>query len=312
MKDVYEWNSSRQGIILSSFFFGYIFSQVPGGWIAGRFGAKRVFGFGVLVTTLLTLVTPVVAPYYSLLIVVRIIEGFFEGVTFPAMMAMWGRWAPPLERSRLAAFGMTGAFAGTIAAIPISYALIGSNILGGWPSVFYIFGAIGCVWWLLWTWLAYDSPEVHSYISEEEKFYITTTIKSQQTGTNFAKVPWRELLTSLPVWSLVAMNTGANWGFYTLLTGLSTYLHVGLDVPTSRGGLDATLPYISVFITAISAGRLADYLRDNRGISTGVVRKLFNTSAYIIVASFLVVSTDSACTAGKCWVILYNQLLFRT
>jgi hypothetical protein len=35
---------------------------------------------------------------------------------------------------------------------------------GGWPSIFYIFGAIGIVWFFLWMLLAAKSPEEHRFI----------------------------------------------------------------------------------------------------------------------------------------------------
>ena len=67
------------GIILGSFFYGYIFTQLPGGWIASKYGAKRVFGYGVLCTSILTLLTPLAAKFsiYAL-IAVRVLEGFGE------------------------------------------------------------------------------------------------------------------------------------------------------------------------------------------------------------------------------------------
>ena len=67
------------GIILGSFFYGYIFTQLPGGWLAAKYGAKRVFGFGVFWTTSLTLLTPVAAKFsvYAL-VVLRVMEGLGE------------------------------------------------------------------------------------------------------------------------------------------------------------------------------------------------------------------------------------------
>jgi len=64
---------------------------VLGGWLATKFGGKWVFGVGVLGTALLTIITPYVAkelPFWAL-IVVRILEGVGEGVTFPAMHGVW-------------------------------------------------------------------------------------------------------------------------------------------------------------------------------------------------------------------------------
>lgn len=95
--------------------------EVPGGWLAARYGAKLVFGIGVLGTSVLTLLTPVAANHsMAAILFIRVLEGFGEGVTYPAMYAMWGRWAPPAERSKLAIFGMVGSYMGTIVALPIS------------------------------------------------------------------------------------------------------------------------------------------------------------------------------------------------
>lgn len=67
------------GIILSSFFYGYLLTQIPGGWLSMKYGGKIVLGLGVLGTCILTIVTPFAARasvYW--LIVVRVLEGFGE------------------------------------------------------------------------------------------------------------------------------------------------------------------------------------------------------------------------------------------
>ena len=66
-------------MILGSFFYGYVITQVPGGWLAARVGAKYLFGFGVLCTSVLTLFTPAAAHHsVGMLLLVRILEGFGE------------------------------------------------------------------------------------------------------------------------------------------------------------------------------------------------------------------------------------------
>eukprot|EP00911_Craspedida_sp_UC1_P001061 UC1_evm1s797 len=116
----FYWSNSEKGNVLSAFFFGYICTQVLGGYVAARYGGKYVYGCGVLVTTLLTLLTPLVAHNMPALLALRVVEGFGEGVTYPAMHAIWSVWAPPLERSKLAAIGYSGAYLGTVIALPIS------------------------------------------------------------------------------------------------------------------------------------------------------------------------------------------------
>ena len=79
------------GWVLASFFYGYFFTQIPGGWIATRFGGKHVFGTGVLVTSVLTLITPQMA-YINLwaLVAVRVVIGFFEVSIQVAIYSYYG------------------------------------------------------------------------------------------------------------------------------------------------------------------------------------------------------------------------------
>ncbi len=60
-----------------------------------------------------------------------------QGVTYPAMMAMWARWAPPLERSRLMTLSGAGGNFGAFIALPFTGYICQTL---GWPAVFYIFG----------------------------------------------------------------------------------------------------------------------------------------------------------------------------
>ena len=67
------------GWVLSSFFYGYILTQIPGGFLATRFSGKHVFGLGVVLTSVLTLLTPVAATTNIwLLVALRVLEGICE------------------------------------------------------------------------------------------------------------------------------------------------------------------------------------------------------------------------------------------
>ena len=67
------------GWVLSAFFFGYIITQIPGGYLAGRYGGRFVYGIGILMTSVLTLLTPLAAEIHiGALIGLRVLEGFFE------------------------------------------------------------------------------------------------------------------------------------------------------------------------------------------------------------------------------------------
>ena len=87
----------------------YVATQVPGGMLSERIGGKWPFGIGMLITALFSLLTPWAARSGKVvLIIVRVIQGFGEGVTNPAMHALLAKWLPPLERSKLGAFVYAG------------------------------------------------------------------------------------------------------------------------------------------------------------------------------------------------------------
>merc|ERR1719187_1874786 len=80
----FNWSSSEQGMVLSSYFLGYFVTQIPGGRMAELYSAKLVFLVAVLMNTIGTLLSPVAATLgFPALMVARIFEGFGGGVTFP-------------------------------------------------------------------------------------------------------------------------------------------------------------------------------------------------------------------------------------
>ncbi|XP_047130506.1 vesicular glutamate transporter 3 isoform X1 [Hydra vulgaris] len=283
----FDWDSGLQGIILSSFFYGYIFTQIPGGWLAAKYGGKNLFGGGILMTALFTLVTPLAARLHpSVLILVRILEGLFEGFTFPCVHALWSKWAPPLERSKLATISFSGPFAGTVLGMPLS-GLIAHNY--GWPWVFYFFGLLGVIWSFFWFTLITDSPEDHPKITENELEYILSSLKADKTSKKLVKTPWKMIFTSLPVWAIIVAHFTENWGWYTLLTQLPTYLKKIMKFSLQEAGVISALPYLAMVIVVQCGGRFGDFLRRRNILGTTAVRRIFNSIGFFSQAIFLIV-----------------------
>lgn len=75
----FNWDPQEQGLILGAFFYGYIFTQIPGGMLAERYGGKWVYGCGALLTGIFTLFTPLAAKNGKIpLFILRFFEGLFE------------------------------------------------------------------------------------------------------------------------------------------------------------------------------------------------------------------------------------------
>lgn len=268
----YDWDAGQQGYILGAFFYGYIITQIPGGFLADKFGARVLLSAGMLCTSFLTLFTAIVADWGpNWLIVLRILEGLGEGVTYPAAASFWARWAPAHERSRMIGFCFAGAQMGTVLAIPLTGLLIE---ISGWPSVFYWFGGVGCVWCLVFFLYARNSPSEFKGLSKAEKEYI---LKNRTLPDKMPPIPWKKFATCAPLWATLAGHVSFNWGFYVLFTCLPKYLKEVLGFDMKHNAIFSALPYLIMWISINFATNIADQLIINSTISKTNVRKIFQS-----------------------------------
>uniref|UniRef100_A0A2S2QH96 Sialin n=1 Tax=Sipha flava TaxID=143950 RepID=A0A2S2QH96_9HEMI len=100
----FNWSEYEQNIILGSFFWGYVLTELPGGRMAEMIGARPVFGYSMLLASMVTLLTPMAAKIgYYCIIFCRVFLGFTLGVTWPAILPIAANWIPPNERSKFMA-----------------------------------------------------------------------------------------------------------------------------------------------------------------------------------------------------------------
>ncbi|GIY91729.1 hypothetical protein CEXT_98891 [Caerostris extrusa] len=290
----YNWDSKVQGVILGSFFYGYFITQLPGGILAEKYGAKWLFGGGILVTAIFSLLTPLAADLGTpVFIAVRVLEGFGEGVTFPAICATISRWSPIVERSRISTFIFIGAQIGNVISMPVSGLLCSTDLLGGLAL---------CL-------LCVRTMELHSYeyrgvvtvalsagelrlVFVLEHHCLRDTIQSswhfeRRTPLHFKNeeekpkdkpsIPWKAIFTSLPMWALIVTHAGHNFGFLILLTELPTYLNGILHFDITSNGLLSGLPYVAQAIFSLIASYIMDKIRENGKLHITTIRKISNS-----------------------------------
>ncbi|CAG12670.1 unnamed protein product, partial [Tetraodon nigroviridis] len=273
----FTWDPETVGMIHGSFFWGYIVTQIPGGFICQKFAANRVFGFAIVATSTLNMLIPSAARcHYSCVILVRICQGLVEGVSYPACHGIWAKWAPPLERSRLATTAFCGSYAGAVVAMPLAGILVQYS---GWPSVFYVYGSFGIFWYMFWILVSYESPAAHPTITPEERKYIEDAIGESAGFLNPLqkfKTPWKHFFTSMPVYAIIVANFCRSWTFYLLLISQPAYFEEVFGFEISKVGIVSALPHLVMTIIVPVGGQLADYMRTHNIMSTTNVRKLMN------------------------------------
>ena len=95
-------------MILSSFFWGYVVTHIPGGMVAQRWGAQRMLGIAIGLCAISTVAIPVSARYgdYTLVCVCRVFAGLCQGVVPPVMHSLLAKWVPLQERGRFSKLRM--------------------------------------------------------------------------------------------------------------------------------------------------------------------------------------------------------------
>ncbi|XP_063598730.1 putative inorganic phosphate cotransporter [Penaeus indicus] len=283
----FDWDERKQGLILGSFFYGYASSNFLGGRAAEYLGGRLVYGLGISISALLTFITPFCARWaMEVLVVLRIVEGFAQGVMFPAINTMLATWTSPVERGKFTTFVHTGIQLGNIASLSLSGVLCSSGFLGGWPAVFYVFGALGLVWGIFWFLLVQDRPERHPRISPAELRHLRAC-KNAVKSDVLVPIPWREIAKSAPFWSIFLMNWASSYGLYTLMAGLPTYLRKIQHFKMSSSGVVSAAPYLSMWIVSIVWSVILDRLAAMEVMSVKTVRRVSTAFASYGQTTFL-------------------------
>lgn len=68
-KTEFTWSKKTQSFILSSYFYGYITTQIPSGWLAAKYNGKLVVGACMTLASLLTLLLPTFARAHVLTLI---------------------------------------------------------------------------------------------------------------------------------------------------------------------------------------------------------------------------------------------------
>ncbi|KAG0719988.1 putative inorganic phosphate cotransporter [Chionoecetes opilio] len=273
----FAWDENMQAIILGSFFWGYIITNPLGGRLGEITLGSRSTTWEV---------------------------GLPLGVTFPAMNSLMARWFPPLERSSMSALVYAGAQFGTVVSLPICGLLCQGSFLGGWPAVFYVFGVVGLLWCVAWMALIHNDPCTHPHIHPGERLYIQQSLHHGDGPTKAVPVPLMSILRSMPFWAVFVAHIAQNWGFYTLLTELPTFMKNILHFNIADNSFMSALPYLCMWVFSLGAGQLADHLRSKGHLSTTNTRRLFNSIGIYGPMVCIVLVGYAGCNRGLAILLL--------
>jgi MFS family permease len=284
------------GWAISAFSWSYALCQIPGGWMADRFGPRAVLAVAMAWWAVFTAAMALSFNAISLAMM-RLLFGAGEAAAFPAGSRALVPWLPVKHRAFGQGFQHSGARLGAAVAPAVVVYLIA---LSGWRTVFYIFGGVGIAWAIGWYASYRNTPGEHPRVAATELALLPAT---KIGGTSQRPVPWRRILRD---WNLRQLSTVYFcYGFviWLYLAWFPTYLREARHFSGLKAGL-ASLPLFVATATNIAGGLLSDRFASKWGdLRRG--RIIVSRSGFLIAAIALLpgVLASHEMTALCCFTI---------
>lgn len=269
----FNWSTVMQGYILGASFLGYVSTQMPGGLLSDIFGAKFVVVCGLLISSVAHILSPVAAHSSSyMMIVMQFFRGVGQGLLPAAHFVIASNWYPGTERGFLNSFAICGLAVGAVVSGFSTGSIITAPGLGGWSSVYYIYGGLGLLLCVCVQLFLYENPKVHPNISEKERDYILQNIGKDLTKKR-PPIPWKKIFTSRPVYAMIFATFGQLWASTQLLSVHPIFLSTILHFPVRANGFLTSFPFIFQAIVTFTASYVSKWLNARNYVSVDKVRK---------------------------------------
>ena len=220
------------GLVLSIFYFGFWLMQLPGGWLADRFGSKVIVMIGIGCWSLFTLFTGMAWSLTSLL-VIRLLFGVGEGI-FPSASVKGVTENFSLEdKPKMSSFLMSSNYIGSMLAPLLIAPLL---IHFGWRHVFMMIGGLGILFVLVYG------------------LTVRRKENSTQPHQRMSGADLRELLKKPLMWKLAAVWFGLSLINKGLDSWMPIYLMTERGLNLKAVGVLLPIPYLTAGIATMMGG----------------------------------------------------------
>lgn len=284
------------GTITMVFMLAYTVAQVGAGMWIDRFGTRRGFAYLINAWSLSALLHAFARGAASLG-VFRCLLALSEAGNWPAGAKAIAKWFPARRRG----FGMavfdSGAAVGAMLAPPLVAHLA---FVFGWRAAFAVTGILGFIWLLGWLKI-YHEPEVHPWLSSEDRAVVAQEVGPAPAKTSSFGSALREIIGTQAVWGMLVTRMLATpvWWFYVFW--LPDYFSQARGFSLKEIGYYGWIPYITVDFGKIIGGLISDKLVA-RGFGAMFARKSVMVCGGIMMAAGLQVVGAPTAAAAIAWV----------
>jgi len=260
------------------FFFGYVLLQIPGGYLASNWSARKVISL-FLVFWGVCAVGCGLSRSFREFEMMRFLLGVAESGVFPATTVLLANWFPSTERARANAFWHLCQPLAVAGSAPFTGWLLGKY---GWQQMIILEGALPFIWLPIWWFGIRDHPREAKWISAEEKAYLESTLQKEIAQlTPVAPVSWWQRLRERSLLVMLAIYFLHNCAAY----GCMTFFTAGLK---DRGfsalqyGILFSIPYALTALIMVVNSWHSDKTHERRG-HVAAVYTLSGTSLILSV-----------------------------
>jgi ACS family glucarate transporter-like MFS transporter len=287
IQEEFNLSNVQLGWVFSAFLIGYTSSQLPGGVLVDRFGARRSIAFGIIWASLLTagtgLVSSVIAGALTFMIGVRFLLGIGEAVIYPASNRIVTNWIPTQERGLASGviFASIGVGAGITPPV-IRYVM--ENY--GWRSSFWLCAGMGVIAGAVWVLIYRDRPEEHPWVGRDELRHIQNGRQTLYAGSK-VDGRWKQIAFSKDMLAITFSHFTYGYTAYIFLSWFFIYLGKvrGMDLKSSS--YYAMLPFMAMAVASPLGGAISDRLTKSFGKRIG--RCLFAAAGMGLCAVFIAI-----------------------
>jgi ACS family glucarate transporter-like MFS transporter len=285
MRQDFGIDQIRLGWVFSAFLIGYALFQVPAGWLATRFGPRRVLTGALIWWGLFSALTALVPPgsrhALLLLFLVRFALGIGESVVYPSGNQLLSRWIPRQERGRANGWIFAGVGAGSGISPPLITAII---LVAGWRASFYVCAVIGLVGGIIWYLAARDTPQEHPRVNGAELAHIELGLAPVAAGPR-SPVPWRAMLTSRNVWGLFLSYFAFGYVIWIFFSWFYIYLAEARHLDLKSSAAYSMLPFLCMTLGCLAGGVISDIISGRYGLYWG--RSGLAIVSFVLTGTFL-------------------------
>ena len=234
LEGVMQFGAKEYSYIVGAFQIAYTIMQPVCGWALDRLGARAGFALFAVIWSVAGMAHALVGGWRGLA-AARGVLGASEASAIPGGMKGISEWFAPEDRSQAVGWFNAGTSLGAMLAPPMTVAL---TLAYGWRSAFFVSGALGLVWALMW-------------------FALYRTPRSVSARKTVVAGPGVRILLTRRYWAIAIPRFLAEPAWQTFNFWIPLYLVTERHWELKQIALFAWLPFLAADLGGIVGGYLS-------------------------------------------------------